>query len=209
MNINILNLNLNNRMRKYKTTKNNISRNNTSRSIRNKPNKKHVEINKIDPTNKIKFTKVEYCPMISKMLKKNNMKIKSPIVFLFVEYLNLYEKLFCRTVCKQWNELIKQKLPFLGQENFYDCVINKSKLTSFKKYINNSHKKQNINLSNPHTISHNINDRSFFENSDQKFSKKKVLVKLISSKNFNLIKSKISLGEMTKAKNLTDDEMIY
>jgi hypothetical protein len=110
------------------------------------------------------------------MLKKNNMKIKSPIVFSFVEYLDLYEKLLCRMVCKQWNELIKQKLPFLGQENFYDCVTNKSKMTSFKKYINNSHKKQNLNTSytgnNSNNINKkNVNDRSFFENSDQKFSK--------------------------------------
>jgi hypothetical protein len=191
-------------MYKHKT-KTNINKNNRSNLAR-KNVTKHVEVNKIDPTNKVKYTKVEYCPIIAKMLKKNNMKIKSPIIFSFIEYLNLYDKLVCRSVCMQWNELIKQKLTFLGKENFLECVLNKSTMTSFKKYITTSHKKQQNN-SNIKPNNTNINDRFFFENSDQKFSKKKVLVKLISSKNFNLIKSKVSLGEMTKAKNLADEEM--
>ncbi len=203
--IEYLNLNRDLNMNKHKT-KNSLNKNNKSRAARNKANKKHLEVNKIDPTNKVKYTKVEYCPIIAKMLKQNNMKIKSPIVFSFLDYLNLYEKLVCRAVCRQWNELIKQKLPFLGKENFLECVLNKSTMTSYKKYLTTSHKKHDYD-SNIKSNDININDRLLFDNSNQKFSKKKVLVKLISSKNFNLIKSKISLGEMTKAKNLTDDEM--
>jgi len=197
-------------MNKIKT-KNHRTKTHKSQSAREQVNKNHVEINKIEQSNRIKYTKVEYCPMISNMLKNKNKKIKSPIVFSFVEFLDLFEKLYYRSVCKQWNEIIKQKLPFLGQENFLNCVINKSAMTSFKKYLTNSHKKQNSytnhqNITQSNFHNEKLTDRVCFGNSDQKFSKKKVLIKLISSKNFNLIKSKVCLGEMTKAKILGEDD---
>ena len=92
-------------------SKNNRNKTNKTQSSRNKPNKNHIEINKIEQSNsnRVKYTKVEYCPMITNMLKKNNKKIKSPIIFSFIEYMDLQEKLYYRTVCKQWNDIIKTK----------------------------------------------------------------------------------------------------
>jgi hypothetical protein len=160
-----------------------------------------------DNINTNNTTKVKYCPLISNMLNKKNKKIKNPIILSFIEYLTIYEKINIRSTCKQWNEIIKQKLPFLGKENYTNCVMNKNVISVGY----NSNNSNNSHISNNMSDIYEENSNKFskkdfyFENSDQKFSKKKVLVKLISSKNFNTIKSKISLGEMTKPKNLTDE----
>lgn len=140
----------------------------------------HREVNKLSGSAR----KVKYCPIVSQMLKqKNNRKLKKPIVSTLLDYLNTFEQLYVRSVCKQWNDVIKDKLEFLRNENF---IFQRKRLPL---YNNSSNKKCT----------------QIFENSDKKFSKRRVLVKLITSKNFSLIKNKIALGEITKSKNLKQD----
>jgi hypothetical protein len=189
----------------------------------------HVEINKLTMPHK----KIKYCPLISKILNKNNKKLKNPIIYSFLDFMNFFEKIQIRITCKQWNEIIKKQLPFLNQENFINCVVSKSTnyvgrdslgnkknigvMGTYKKTnrkslasitINTNTTNNSINndqYNNLHAIENNnmSNMTSFgFENSDKKFSKKNVLVKLINSKNFNTIKNKVSLGEMTQSRNL-------
>ena len=238
----------------------------------------HHKVNQLSLPHK----KVKYCPIISLILKKNNKKLKIPVIYSIIEFMNFYEKLFLRYVCKQWNEAVITNLPFLKKENFINCVMNKNNIQNYmynkkewSKNINNLENKREdrtfinptdsnsyngIKISNSHSNSNsnilasykktsrkslnniqqknnftqnniqsnfvnyhsqnnfennirnniqnnfnqnlNNNSNNIFNLSDQKYSKKNVLVKLINSKNFNTIKNKVSLGEMTKSRLL-------
>jgi hypothetical protein len=190
---------------------------------------KHVEVNKLALPHK----KVKYCSLISQMIKKNNKKFTYPLIYTVMEYFNVEEKLNFRLISKQWNEVAVQQMPYLKKSNFVNFIMNKQNedhksLDSIKKSNNLSSglkiKKiarksisQNEEVNQGirtliNTEGNNLNyhqssiqsDNFHFDNSNKKFSKKKVLVKLISSKNYNTIKSKISLGEMTQPRNLTN-----
>jgi hypothetical protein len=118
--------------------------------------------------------KLPFCPLISQCLKKsNNLIFKKAILDQLFDFLDYEELLLGRYVCRQWDEVIKTKVPELQSENVFE-------LSTRRKY----------------------NDDGFFENSDKKFSKKKVLVSLLHSKNYNVIKKRASLKCMTKAKTL-------
>lgn len=223
-------------MRKNKNNKTQITKqdSNSSRIEKNNSNKNQIKLNHVEVSKLcMPHKKIKYCPLISKILNKNNKKLKNPIIYSFLEFLNFFEKIQTRIICKQWNRIIKEQHPFLNQENFINCVVGKSTnyigcnsqrnkkiygtLGSYKKTnrkslasnINNSQVNisiENISYNNIQTIQNN-NSSSYatnfgFENSDKKFSKKNVLVKLINSKYFNTIKSKVSLGEMTQSRNL-------
>jgi hypothetical protein len=199
----------------------------------NKPKKdklKHVEVNKLAPPHK----KIKYCSLISQMIKKNNKKFTFPLIYSVMEYLNVNEKLIFRLISKQWNDVVVQQLPFLKDSNFINFIMNKqnenpnsfdsiknnkSILTSgvkIKKIARKSLSRveeniqverrylqsgeENINFKRVSTQSEDI----LFENSNKKFSKKKVLVKLINSKNYNTIKSKVTLGQLTRSRNLSN-----
>jgi hypothetical protein len=148
-----------------------------------------------------KKEKIKYCPIIAQMLKKNNSKLKNPIIFSFLEFTNLNEQLNCRLVCKQWNEAVNKKLTFLGQEKFFNYVINKNNFKR-KSIDSNCNNNSNENISSLLNINKSVVNH--FDNSDQKFSKKKVLAKLINSKNYALIKNKVTLGEMIKPRVLAE-----
>jgi hypothetical protein len=223
----------NNKKNKNGKTIKEIKSTQTIQGISNKNNIvniQHVEINKLIMPHK----KIRYCPLISKILNKNNRKLKKPIIYSFLEYLSFHEKIQIRTTCKQWNDIVKEKLPFLTQENFINCVMRKS-VNNYvgrpSKDSNNTNKStgvlgtykktnrkslSNISMNSTGVGNSNLNnnvpfmlngmnsktENFCFENSDKKFSKKKVLVKLINSKNFNTIKNKVILGEMTQSRNL-------
>jgi hypothetical protein len=117
-----------------------------------------------------------FCPLISQCLKKNNNLIfKKSILNELFDYLCLEELLSTRYVCKQWDEIIKTKIPDLQSENIFE-------LPQKRKY----------------------KDNDLFDISEKKFSKKKVLINLLHSKNYNIIKKRASLKCMTKAKTLID-----
>lgn len=167
----------------------------------------HKDINKLTQPHK----KIKYCSLIAKILKKQNRNIKQPVIYSIVEFFNFYEKIQYRILGTKWNEIIKQKLPFLSQENFINCVVFNGKNVFKQKEMNNSNindkTKDDSTIANEHknNIS-NIGVNNLFENSNKKFSKKKVLIKLINSKSFNTIKNKVSLGLMTKSRILINDE---
>jgi hypothetical protein len=166
----------------------------------------HKDINKLSQHHK----KIKYCPLVNKILFKKNRNLSKPIIYSIAEFLNFYEKIKFRVLGKKWNEVIKQKLPFLTQENFINCVVlngkNVSKRKESNNYSINDKTKDNSTLSKE---LNNINTEvsNLFENSNKKFSKKKVLIKLISSKNFNTIKNKVSLVQMTKSRILSYEEI--
>jgi hypothetical protein len=199
----------------------------------NKPKKhklNHVEVNKLAPLHK----KIKYCSLISLMIKKNNKKFTFPLIYSVMEYLNVNEKLLFRLISKQWNDVVVQQLPFLKNSNFINFIINKqnenpnsyysiknntsiiSSGVKIKKIARKSlsrveeniqlerrylqSEEENINFNRVSTQSEDI----LFENSNKKFSKKKVLVKLINSKNYNTIKSKVTLGQLTQSRNLSN-----
>jgi hypothetical protein len=123
-----------------------------------------------------KSNKLPYCPIISQFLKKaNNEILKKPILYEILSYVELDEQLEARLVCRQWDEIVKTLRPELNDDNLFD----------------NTYKRK-------------YNSNNFFDNSDEKFSKKRVLVHLLHSKNYGVIKSRASLKGMTKAKNLID-----
>jgi hypothetical protein len=123
---------------------------------------------------KIKTQELPFCPLISQYLKKNNNIIfKKTILDQLFDFLEIEELFNSRFVCKQWDEIIKLKIPALQNENLFD--------TQKRKFVEND----------------------LFE-SEKKFSKKKVLISLLHSKNYNIIKKRASLKNMTKAKKLID-----
>ena len=172
-----------------------------------------TKINKLS----LPYKKIKYCSLISGMIKKNNkMKNKISMIFSIIEFLSLHEKLNIRIVCKQWNEISKQILSHIfSKENYLNCIINNNvsvpgaiRLSPYKKRSESSSstkKVQNLNLKNEDKK--NYENELYFENSNKKFSKRKVLVKLINSKNFNTIKNKISLGDLTKSRNIFQGKM--
>jgi hypothetical protein len=164
--------------------------------------------------------KIKYCPIISKIIRtSNNKRFKTPVINSISNYLNFYEQLEIRLISKKWNEIVKNNYQFLKNENFAMGMTGKNWIKEIKiKYNINKFQHEifetnianrssnscssllNKNIYNPDT-DETFNNLTIIK-SDQKYSKKKALVKLISSKNFNIIKNKISLGEMSKPKKL-------
>jgi hypothetical protein len=121
-----------------------------------------------------KSKKLPYCPIISHYLKQNNnTTLKKPILYEIFNCLEYEEQLEVRLVCKQWNEIVRSIIPELQNENVFELAEKRR-----------------------------FNEDNLFDNSDKKFSKKKVLVNLIHSKNYYIIKKRASLKCMTKAKTL-------
>jgi len=173
----------------------------------------HSKVNKLS----LPYKKIKYCTLVSEIIKKSNkLKIKNSHIFSVVEFLHLTEKLNIRIICKQWNEMVKLSLSHIfSKENYLNCIINNNISSSNTKILlelkkskrrtdlTDSDKKCELtNLVNKEKIDDYNFSEFRFENSNKKFSKKKVLVKLINSKNFNTIKNKLILGEMTKSRNI-------
>jgi hypothetical protein len=156
----------------------------TRRKSRSVEKIRHQVINPLKTHSVKKLKKVEYCPIIAKMLKNNNRKFKKPILYVLMEFQTLPEKLSMRLVCKDWNEILKKNIQILQQENF----MTRNNLSNRYKLLASSHKRLDI-----------------FANSDQKFSKKKMLITCLNSKSFQTIKNKTCLRDITNSKNLVYD----
>lgn len=149
--------------------------------------------NHINKLNITKSKQIKYCSFVSNMLSKNNKyKIKQPAVLTIIDYLNIYEQLEVRVVSKMFNDCVKNKLDFLNSENLMSRSKIKLHSSNYKKEL---YKSYSMNMNDSTT---NIS----FNQSEEKFSRKKVLLNLISNKNFNTIKQRVELGRLTKSKNL-------
>lgn len=141
--------------------------------------------------------KVKYCPFVLRMIQRNNNnKIKFPIVSSVIDYFDTRDVLKLRLISKRWNEVVKSKLNFLKKNVF---ELNPDTIKEIKQtYL--THK------TNKMTSTADYLDRSPITamKSGKKYSKKMTLIKLISSKNYHTIKSKVALGEMSKPKNLVN-----
>ena len=125
---------------------------------------------KLEKLKVIKKRKIGVCPIISQLLKSNNNEVfKRPVIDTISNFLNLTEKLSARMISKQWDEVIKPRIPELRKENIYKV---EKKLTIFE------------------------ND------SEKKYSKKNVLIRMLNNKSYTMIKKRTSLEGIMKSKNL-------
>lgn len=141
----------------------------------------HQIINPLKTHSVKKLKRVQYCPIVAKMMKNNNKKFKNPILYVLMEFQSLQEKLNIRLVCKDWNDILKKNIKILQQEHF----MVKNSLSNKYKLLASVHKRQEL-----------------FDHSDQKFSKKKILITCLNSKSFQTIKNQTALRDLTNSKKL-------
>jgi hypothetical protein len=151
---------------------------------------KHKQINKL------RTNKVKYCPLVANLLFKTNGKVKKPIIRNLMIFLKNFEKLQCRLVSKMWNDCVEADLPFLKEENFMTNLPSKIN-------IKNSYKNEYRKSLSGETTRNSLNCSGFLNQSNEIFSKKRVLVKYINSKNFQTLKNKTELTELSRPKLLS------
>ncbi len=161
--------------------------------------------------------KTKYCPIIAKLLKKNNTSSHPrmrEMMECVIEFLNVKEKIDIRLVCKMWNEVVMMKLSYLKKENYMNHVLSKYNNlknlksvdelghTIYAKNTNDDYDSQ-ININKDGEISTVGNSNTYlFDDSGHKYSRKKALATLITTKHYGLIKKKVGLGDLYKSKIL-------
>ena len=126
--------------------------------------------------------------------RKNQRKVKKFMIYSFLDFCTFKEKIALRLVCQNFNQCVMNVLDFLKTENF--IAMSSYWLEDVRMKYDESYRKRK-------PIRDMCNESVLFSSnhSQAKFSKKRILIKLLNAGDYQAIKKQKSLRRLLLPKS--------